>query len=95
MHQAVHQGISSDIYPKTPSFTIDRDLADHSNHAPSATLSDDDCFLYGKFHSLYSREDAGDDFTSESPRYNEDPPPTVFRPTERFFVSPTMSNSLL
>ncbi|RZS28387.1 hypothetical protein BHM03_00061973, partial [Ensete ventricosum] len=79
----------------TPSFTVDRDLLDHSDHDPSATLSDDDCFLYEKYHSLYSCEDAGDDFTFKSPRYDEDPSPTVFCWTKRFFVSPATSNSLL
>ncbi|CAL9173214.1 unnamed protein product [Musa hybrid cultivar] len=87
--------LSACRYPRTPSFAVDRDLPDHSARDPSATLSDDDCFLYEKFHSLYSREDAGDDFTSLSPRYDEDPAPTAFRPTERFFVSPATSNSLL
>ncbi|RWW36338.1 hypothetical protein BHE74_00058645 [Ensete ventricosum] len=80
---------------RTPSFTVDRDLLDHSDHDPSATLSDDDCFLYEKYHSLYSCEDAGDDFTYKSPRYDEDPSPTVFCWTKRFFVSPATSNSLL
>ncbi|RWW02045.1 hypothetical protein GW17_00034888 [Ensete ventricosum] len=87
--------LSACKYPRTPSFAVDRGLPDRSGQDPSATLSDDDCFLYEKFHSLYSREDAGEDFTSESPRYDEDPPPNAFRPTERFFVSPATSNSLL
>ncbi|RRT73542.1 hypothetical protein B296_00010522, partial [Ensete ventricosum] len=74
--------LSACKYPRTSSFVVDCDLLDHSGHGPFATLSDDDCFPYEKFHPLYSREDAGDDFNSELPRYDEDPPPTAFRLTE-------------
>ncbi|WOL10870.1 transcription repressor OFP14-like [Canna indica] len=82
--------LSACKYPQTPSFAEGRDRPD-----PAATLSDIDRFLHENFHSLYAPEDPAEDFSSESPRYDEDPPPDAFRSSERFFVSPDTSNSLL
>lgn len=85
--------------PKTPSFAVDRDRpTDGSSSAPdpAATLADIDRFLYENFRSLYSRNKDGDEFSSDSPNYDADPPASMIRSSERFFVvSPGTSNSVL
>ncbi|XP_008810113.2 transcription repressor OFP14-like [Phoenix dactylifera] len=92
--------LSACKHPRTPSFAVDRDQPEDGSgggaHDPAATLSDVDRFLYENFHSLYYRdEDDKREFSSESPSYDTDPPAGMIRSSERFFVSPGTSNSLL
>ncbi|KAG1346267.1 transcription repressor OFP14 [Cocos nucifera] len=91
--------LSACKYPKTPSFAVDRDQPDDASGGardPAATLSDVDRFLYENFHSLYNRDNDGNELSSESPNYDAEPPAAAtIRSSERFFVSPGTSNSIL
>ncbi|XP_008775318.2 transcription repressor OFP14 [Phoenix dactylifera] len=91
--------LSACKYPKTPSFAIDRDQPDDDGSGgardPAATLSDVDRFLYENFGSLYYRDKDGTEFSSESPSYDAELTAGMIRSSERFFVSPGTSNSLL
>ncbi|XP_010249776.1 PREDICTED: transcription repressor OFP14 [Nelumbo nucifera] len=87
-------------YPKTPSFAVDRSRPDsHDNDA--AALVDIDRFQFENFSSLYSngsddetiRLGSSSGFLFESPRF-VDPPPDLHA-SQRFFVSPGTSGSLI
>ncbi|OUZ99917.1 Ovate protein family [Macleaya cordata] len=94
-------------HPKTLSFAIEK--TDTNNREDdAATLSDIDRFLFENFNSLYRNESENDDdkkkkkknedhedgFLFESPRL-VDPPPANIRASNRFFVSPGTSSSLV
>lgn len=95
-------------HPKTPSFTAERSQPKGQDD-DAATLTDIDHFLHENFKSLYCNN-CGEDkicdedknnqaenpsgFLLESPRL-VDPPPSDLRASQRFFVSPATSNSLI
>ncbi|XP_077252606.1 transcription repressor OFP14-like [Tasmannia lanceolata] len=91
--------------PKTPSFAVDQNQSNGQDNA--LTLTDIDRFLIENFNSLYTDDQNRDDdnhmeengydksslILSESPKFFKVPP--NLHSSQRFFVSPGTSNSLV